>query len=44
MICPFCQENVDNPCHNTQEMQRRASRHVGRCEKALKSLKGIVWS
>lgn len=43
MICPFCKQETDDPCHNTVEMQRRASTHVQRCNEALKSLKGIVF-
>jgi hypothetical protein len=39
MRCQFCKQDVDNPCHNTQEMQQRASSHIPRCEKALKSLR-----
>jgi hypothetical protein len=44
MICPFCKQEVDEPCHNTVEMQRRARDHVERCDKALKSLKGVKYS
>ena len=43
MICPFCKQDVDDPCHNTVEMQHRAGEHIERCERALKSLKGIVY-
>ncbi len=42
MICPFCKQEVDESCRNTVEMQRRASDHDERCDKALKNLKGIV--
>ncbi len=43
MICPFCKEDVADPCHNTVEMQQRASTPVLRCNEALKNLKGIVF-
>ena len=36
MICQFCQQEVTDPCHDTQEMRQRAMSHVDRCEKALK--------
>ncbi len=44
MTCPFCKQEVHEPCSNTVEMQRRASDHIERCDKALKSLKGIKYS
>jgi hypothetical protein len=44
MICPFCKQEVDEPCHNTVEMQRRARDHIERCDKALKSLTAIKYS
>lgn len=44
MICPFCKQQVNAPCNNTVEMQRRASDHIERCNSALKSLKGIKYS
>ena len=37
MRCRFCQQDVDDPCHNAQEMQQRAAHHVDRCENALKT-------
>ncbi len=43
MICPFCKQEVDEPCRNTVEMQRRASDHIERCDNALKNLNGIVF-
>jgi hypothetical protein len=43
MICPFCKQEVDEPCRNTLEMQRRASGHIERCDKALKNQEGIVF-
>jgi hypothetical protein len=43
MICPFCKHEVEEPCQNTVEMQRRASEHIEQCDRALKSLKGIVF-
>jgi len=43
MMCPFCKQEVDEPCRNTVEMQRRASDHIERCDKALKNLKGLVF-
>jgi hypothetical protein len=43
MICPFCKQEVDEPCRNTVEMQRRASDHIERCDKALKNPKEVVF-
>ena len=43
MICPFCKQEVDEPCTNIVEMPRRASDHIELCNKALKNLKGIVY-
>jgi hypothetical protein len=37
MICQFCKQEVDNPCRNAQQMQERATSHVDRCEKALRT-------
>jgi hypothetical protein len=37
MRCQFCKQDVDSPCHDSQEMQQRASNHITRCENALKS-------
>ena len=37
MICQFCKLDVDQPCHNAQEMKQRAMWHVPHCEKALKN-------
>ena len=36
MNCQFCQQDVKDPCHDTEEMRQRAMSHVDRCEKALK--------
>jgi hypothetical protein len=36
MICSFCQQDVNEPCHSLQEMQQRADSHIERCENALK--------
>jgi hypothetical protein len=44
MICPFCKQEVDEPCRIPVEMQQRAEDRVKRCNKALKSLKSIVYS
>ena len=41
MKCQFCQQDVSDPCHNTQEMQQRAASHVDRCEHALKDQQGM---
>lgn len=41
MKCQFCQQEVDNPCHNAEEMQQRAASHVDRCEHALKDRQGM---
>ncbi len=43
MMCPFCKQEVDEPCRSTVEVQRRASDHVERCDQALRNLKGIVF-
>ena len=40
MMCQFCKQDVKDPCHNREEMQQRATSHVERCEKALKSQHG----
>jgi hypothetical protein len=40
MQCPFCHQDVADPCHNTQEMEQRATSHVERCEHALESREG----
>ncbi len=37
MICQFCQQAVQAPCHGAQEMRQQAMSHVERCEKALKN-------
>ena len=44
MMCPFCKQEVGEPCTNTVEMQRRAGDRIERCNSALKSLKGIKYS
>ena len=41
MRCQFCHQEVENPCHNAQEIQRRAESHVERCEHALQARKGM---
>jgi hypothetical protein len=41
MKCQFCHQDVENPCHNAQEIERRATSSVERCERALKSLQGM---
>ncbi len=41
MRCQFCHQDVENPCHTTQEMQRRAESHVERCEHALQDRQGM---
>ena len=41
MRCQFCQQDVKNPCHNAQEIERRATSAIERCEKALKSLQSM---
>ncbi len=41
MKCQFCQQEVDSPCHNSEEMQQRAASHVDRCEHALKDQQGM---
>ncbi len=42
MKCQFCHQDVDNPCHNTQQMQERAASHVDHCEHALKDREGAA--
>jgi hypothetical protein len=42
MKCQFCQQDIDNPCHNSEEMQQRAASHVDRCEHALKDQQGLT--
>jgi hypothetical protein len=37
MKCQFCHQDVDDPCHNAQQMQQRAMSHVERCEHALQA-------
>ncbi len=36
MICAFCQQDVNDPCHTIHEMQQRAESHIERCEHAFK--------
>lgn len=40
MICAFCHQDVSDPCHNIQEMQSRAERHVEHCEHAFRQQGG----
>ncbi|MEZ0167260.1 hypothetical protein [Microvirga sp. TS319] len=40
MKCQFCHQDVDDPCHDPQQMQQRAMNHVERCERALQSRQG----
>jgi hypothetical protein len=35
MMCAFCRQDVNDPCHNIEEMQQRAENHVDRCEHAF---------
>ncbi len=35
MVCQYCKQDVDKPCHTMEDVQQRASDHVERCEKAL---------
>jgi hypothetical protein len=35
MVCQYCKQDVDKPCHTMKEVQQRAADHVERCEKAL---------
>jgi hypothetical protein len=35
MICAFCRQDVNDQCHNMQEMQQRAESHVDRCVTAF---------
>lgn len=36
MICQFCQQDVSDPCHDTQEIRQRAMSRIDRCEKTFK--------
>jgi len=36
MMCPFCHQNVDDPCSSPKQVEQRAEAHVERCEQALK--------
>jgi plasmid stability protein len=38
MICQFCKQEVDNPCHEVHELRQRAISHVERCEDALREV------
>jgi hypothetical protein len=42
MICQFCKQDVDDPCHDPQDVQQRAAHHIERCEKALQHLQGTA--
>jgi hypothetical protein len=35
MICQFCKQDVSDPCRSENDIERRASEHVERCENAL---------
>jgi hypothetical protein len=35
MICRYCRQDVDNPCHDQAQLRERAMNHVERCEKAM---------
>ncbi len=39
MVCQYCKQDVEKPCHTIQDVQQRASDHVERCEKALNAQK-----
>ncbi len=41
MICQFCKQNVDDPCHNAQEVKHRAMWNVPRCKSAMKHNQGM---
>lgn len=41
MRCQFCHQDVEDPCHDSQQMQQRAMNHVERCEHALQGRQGI---
>ncbi|MBJ6128056.1 hypothetical protein [Microvirga splendida] len=41
MKCQFCHQDVDDPCHNRQELQQRAASLVDRCEHALQDRQGM---
>ncbi len=40
MRCQFCEQDVDDPCRDVQDIQQRASNHITRCGNALKSQQG----
>lgn len=35
MMCQFCKQDVENPCQDERDVQRRAENHIERCENAL---------
>lgn len=41
MVCQYCKQDVDKPCHSMHDVQQRASDHVERCEKALDRQKDV---
>jgi hypothetical protein len=43
MVCPSFKQEVEAPCRNTVEIQRRADEHIECCGGALRSLKGTVY-
>jgi len=36
MICQFCKQEVESPCHDVQDMRQRAISRVECCEDALR--------
>ncbi|MBB4041178.1 hypothetical protein GGR34_002841 [Microvirga flocculans] len=41
MQCRFCRQDVDDPCHDMQQMKQRAASHIERCEQALHAMQGM---
>ena len=35
MMCPFCKQDVNDPCRDAAQIEQRAQNHVERCERAL---------
>jgi hypothetical protein len=34
MMCPYCKQDVNDPCTDMQEVQQRAADEVERCKRA----------
>jgi hypothetical protein len=40
MICRYCDQDVNNPCHDQSELKERALNHIPRCEEAMRAERG----